>query len=176
MAVKSQGSAVGLREFAALIGRSLDYITAATDEGMPVEVRGGKGKQWRIMTAPAIKWLMEREARRVGEKMGDGRGLTIDDHKKRKAAADAAMAELTLAERKGELVDVAEVRRGWEHIAATVKARMLNIPDALAPEIALHTDIAQCQKLLTDRIRSALDELSRGEKPEEVNNDRADAA
>lgn len=80
----------------------------------------------------------------------------------RREAALAALAELELEERRGELVKVDQVEREAFAIARRVREAMTNIPDRLAAEVAALSKPSDVHALLTREIRAALQGLADG--------------
>lgn len=79
-------------------------------------------------------------------------------HQARREAAMADMAELELAELRGELVDAKEADAGYEEHVARAKTRLLGVPAQLGqrmPDIALRV-----VPVAKELIREALEELS----------------
>ena len=77
-----------------------------------------------------------------------------------KARADKL--ELELKEKARSLIGISEVERLWEGVTTTVKTRLLAIPSAVAPTLALLSEPADVQEHLARAIEDALSELSRG--------------
>lgn len=76
----------------------------------------------------------------------------------RREAAQAELAELDVAERRGELVSAAEARADVIDMFATVKTRILGVPSRVAqrlPRLA-----AEVVPVLDTLLREALEELS----------------
>jgi predicted RecA/RadA family phage recombinase len=56
------------------------------------------------------------------------------EQRARLASAQADLAELTAAEKRGELLDAAEVERRWGGVLRTVRAGMLAVPSRIGAE------------------------------------------
>ena len=89
-----------------------------------VDRRGHAG--WRLRTALAA----------LGFSRGNGGGAEYEVSRAKWMAARAEDAELSLRERRGELVEVdpllREVQRVWANIILQVRARFLSVPSRLA--------------------------------------------
>jgi len=59
-----------------------------------------------------------------------------------------------------ELIPASEVEARWSAILGAVRARLLNLPTGKAPEVAVESDPAACEKLLREGVYEALQELS----------------
>lgn len=152
--VKS-GNIVGLGEFARIIGRTENYVRECITDGMPVSTRGDRGTSWQIETGPAIWWLMQREATRA---RGDDQKARHDP-KVRREFAQAELAEMNVAVRRGELAPVALLRDALEAAAARVRARLLSMPTKLAPVVA-HMKAPEAKAALEVAVHEALAELA----------------
>lgn len=152
--VKS-GNTVGLGDFARLIGRTENYVRECITDGMPVTERGDRGTSWRIETGPAIWWLMQREAMRA---RGDEARL-LHDPKVRREFAQAELAEMNVAVRRGELAPVELLRTAMEGAVMRARGRLLSIPTKLAPQVA-GLKPAEAKAVLEVAVHEALQELA----------------
>lgn len=80
--------------------------------------------------------------------------------KTRLTKAQAEKEELAIAQRKGELVESAEVVRAWANLVMACRAKLLSLPTKLAYELASESNPNVCLDLLTSAIDEALQELS----------------
>jgi len=80
----------------------------------------------------------------------------LEDAQARKERALADLRELELAERRGELVSLAEVNEEAFAAARSVRDAMLAIADRTAAILAAESDPVKLHKILTDEIRKAL--------------------
>lgn len=83
----------------------------------------------------------------------------------RREKATASMAELLLAQKRGELISAREIEQAQFAIARQVRDRMLSIPDRIAAIVAAEADVHKVRELLTEEIRLALTELSNSLHP-----------
>lgn len=84
-------------------------------------------------------------------------GLEAEQTRLTKAKAD--LAELDLAEQRGEVHRAAAVMRVWADNVMNAKTRMLAIPTKIAPELA-GKDAKEIQSKLKTEISEALNELA----------------
>ncbi|MCZ7618803.1 MAG: terminase small subunit [Myxococcota bacterium] len=148
-------------------------------EGMPMErVSGPRGSdEWRIDLAVAVKWLEARAARRERERLetkheaiverlraalahasDDDAPVSWEEGRRREQAARAALAELQLSERRGELARLDDVKRAWAGIVLTAKEAIRAIPAAATVHMGLTKPQA---RTLLELIDAALLELSK---------------
>jgi len=80
--------------------------------------------------------------------------------------AQAEKAELDLAVRRGELLEVGEVVRTWSDHIARARLRLRSIPHRVAAQIPVKKSAPEIARLLLDEIDEALSEL--GSDPEKV--------
>lgn len=80
----------------------------------------------------------------------------------RREAADAELKEMELAQRRGELVSVSEIRAKLGERLGQVREQLLQLPARLAPLMVGETDQARLQTLLDDELRAALARLTEG--------------
>jgi phage terminase Nu1 subunit (DNA packaging protein) len=74
----------------------------------------------------------------------------------------ASLAELKVAERRGELLDAAEVERTWGGVVRTIRASMLAIPSRCGARLPHLTaaDIAEIDAEVRAALTVPADELS----------------
>lgn len=77
----------------------------------------------------------------------------------RKVAAQARMAELQVAEREGQLHDVAECDREQSRIARRVRDALLAVPDRYTDEVLSTQDPVKARQVLRKAMREVLTEL-----------------
>jgi hypothetical protein len=70
-------------------------------------------------------------------------------------------AEHELAETKGRLVSVADVRRELAKIITNAKAVLLSLPSSLAPQV-VGLSVPDAEKLLREKIHEGLNQLAEG--------------
>jgi phage terminase Nu1 subunit (DNA packaging protein) len=80
------------------------------------------------------------------------------EQRARLASAQADLAELRTAEKRGELLDAAEVERAWGGVLRTVRASMLAVPSRIGARLP-HLTAADIDEI--DReVRDALGEVA----------------
>lgn len=78
----------------------------------------------------------------------------------RKDRADAELKELSLRERRGELIECADADRGELALATIVSGRVMAIPSKIAMEIAAESDPAVCHEILHRECEEAMRDLA----------------
>jgi phage terminase Nu1 subunit (DNA packaging protein) len=119
---------VPLADLAALFDVDQKTLKRWLASGMPhrmreqrIEVQASKCVQWRRVE--------DKREQRASESPGEAKERT------RKLSADADLAELRLAERRGELVPVAEVEAEMSRLCQAVRARILGARGRWAPRV-----------------------------------------
>ena len=83
----------------------------------------------------------------------------LNEAKTRKTAAEAKIAELDLAKREGELVEVAEVTGSIERMLTMLKQRLEALPDQASIQLAGSNTPQEMKKQLTTICHQFLSEL-----------------
>lgn len=78
----------------------------------------------------------------------------------RKTRLEADILELEKAQLAGQLIPVDQVQAAWGRLAAAFRARMLALPTKTAPLVVAADSFMTAEKILTDAIHDALNELS----------------
>lgn len=154
-------------EAAGLLGLSRQALHKRVAELAALGVARRCGKLWEFDGARLVD--VYRGAVSPVAATEDGEALpALTASKARREAALAALAELELEQKRGELVAVADVSRDWFKAGRTVRDRILNVPDRLAPELAALTTAEAVHRLLSRELRDALTELANQEDLDEV--------
>jgi phage terminase Nu1 subunit (DNA packaging protein) len=146
-------------ELAALLDLNRTTVQKYVKQGLPYVQKADrdKGKDWKFSLPAVVEWLEQRAVDRV---VGNTEGLTIDDAKLRKTAAEAQLAEFELEKVKRRTITVEEMSELVADEYATVRSQLLNIPGRLAQTLAAETDPAKIEALIKAEISTALTELS----------------
>lgn len=154
------GRDVTKAELAAICGVSLPTIGAWVRKGCPFVSKGNKSKAWTFNTAAVLEW---REEQIVQQTLGDTKSLDIDEARRRKVAAEAAMMELDLAKRRGEMIEIDEVAQVVGDDYANVRAKLLSMPTKLSPQLMGVSDTLEVEGLIRRQVEEALEELTADE-------------
>lgn len=162
-----------LRAYARRRGVTPAAVRQALHAGRIVGVKSGK--YWRIdPDAADVAWAarsdlaqQERGAlvqvantlTRADAVRGAGDvedGGTLLAQKERVQTLKAELLELELAERRGDLVRVADVERAYAEKLIAAREAFLALPDRLAAKITAESDATRVHAMLADEIRAAM--------------------
>lgn len=116
-----------------------------------------KGQQWRMSVKDVVDWLIGRaEEKARGKEPANGE----NDAKQRKLMAEAELAELELAEKRGLAVSIAAAQAAWAAMIGSARAKLRGIGSKLGPIVATEIDPFKCRLLVDEAIDEALLELS----------------
>lgn len=116
-----------------------------------------KAERGRYELAPAVQGYVRYLQERVAGSMPAGGEIDYHKEKARKTRAEADIAEMDAALRKGATVDLEEVRLGWQKIIGEVRANLLgNAPVRIAARVAGMKDDADLRRVISDEIRLAM--------------------
>lgn len=167
-----------MNELAGLLGVTRQTVDRWMKQGCPFVEKADRdrGREWSLSLPAVVEW---REKRAVELAIGDTSKLDIEEARRRKTAAEAALAELDLAKQRGEVVSLAVIANVIGDQLSSCKARLLSIPSKVSPLIAATVDVQECRDLLESAVREALDEITgldgyRGDRPADFAHDRND--
>lgn len=103
-----------------------------------------------------VPWVIEQYKKRDT--------ATLAEEQARLTKNKADLAELELAEKRGEVVKKAAVDASWERTASVIRARFLELP-AITQDIVAAPSLPESQKVLEDAVWNILAELSGGTAP-----------
>ena len=156
MAVKADGRLVNQAEMAQISGVQALTIRNWERKGCPVRKKGGRGKPAQYNTAEVMRW---REEQVVLAAAGDLDAMDFEEARRRKLAAEAALAELDLSVRTREFVPIEEVGAQVAEEYANVRAKFLSLPGDVAADMEGLTT-SEIQELLASKVSEILHELS----------------
>lgn len=145
-------------ELADLLSVSVVTVDNWTAAGCPFRrrpVRRGVG-QWEFEVGSVVDWLRDRERTAA---LGDLANVTEIEARRRKLAADAAMAEHELAVAQGKATAISDVETLLCRHIWNARAKFLGIGATLAPQVARETDEQVCRDLIDSKIFEGLSEL-----------------
>lgn len=131
-----KGREVTRQGVADIFGISLPTVDSWVRAGCPYLQKGGRGQEWQFNTSQISKWLQERA---VDEATGDV-PADIDQLKIRKAKAETELAELELAEKRGEVALIAEFERAQAMAFGAIRTNILNVPQRAVLQLLGETD------------------------------------
>lgn len=159
---------MSLQKLAAFLNRDRNTVQKYIDQGMPVVEKADRerGISWVIDSAEAVRWLEERAATKVAEKIGDVRGMSEDEAKAQTAvmkmisASVAAAEDIRMVAKIQDMLDL--VRRDY----AELRLRLIAIPDTLAGKV---------DSKISSKIRDVAEEQIKGALKALVADTEADA-
>lgn len=147
---------VNKREMASILGVTERTLTEWQKLGLPF-VRGkGRGAAGHYKTKEVIAWMIAREVSQspAGESARD-----------RHARLQGDVLEITLAEKRRDLVPAAQIEPEWiAHVVAARQA-LLAVPLRVAPLLSTMDQVDAIRELLAEEIGAALDRLGGDEEP-----------
>jgi len=148
-----------LNELAGLVGVTRQTVDRWLKQGCPFVEKADRdrGKEWRLSLPAVIEW---REKRAVEQAIGDTSRLDIDEARRRKTAAEAALAELDLSVKRGEVIALSVASEVIGDQLSACRARLLSLPTKISPLVAPLTNIIECRDVIDAAVREALDEIS----------------
>jgi phage terminase Nu1 subunit (DNA packaging protein) len=151
---------VNKQQLADLMGVAPGSIPRLVAQGMPpaLVAGGGRGRAAQFDAVKCLAWQRQQLVADAPQSTPRDQYLQVLTDR----------ARLELAQRQGQLVDIAIVRREWVDIATVVKTRLRAIPNAIAPGLvaAAAAGPAAVGTLLLSKIDEALRELARrGDTP-----------
>lgn len=152
---------MNMSEIAEVYDVDIRTIRTWVSRGCPFLERGGKGaRPWQFESSDVIGW---REQQAAIAAVGDVSKVDVDEARRRKLAAEAALSELELAKAKGEVIALEDIQSVWLEIVSNCRSLLLAMPSKVAPVVAAESELRPIRDLLTDEIEECLAELSRFE-------------
>jgi len=148
-------------EFAAVIGLTARAVANLRERGLPHRT---EGRTILIPIPEAVRWYVTFKAAALVPPAP----TSLEESRERHEAARAEMAELELAERRGELVAVKDHERMLSDAMARMRSKLRNLPYKAATQVTGKTvDARKAQ------VRRLVDEVSQelyaaGDVPEEA--------
>jgi len=150
-------------QIADLLGVAPKTVVEWQEQGLPIALRGKPGVPSEYESADCVRWLVEREVKKVqGEKPQD-----------RLARVQADKIELELAEKRGLLLPADQIEPKLR--AAVIAAREMwrNEPARLAREVP-GKPIKEIEELLAGSYEAFLVKLSRWQDVQIIEDDEGD--
>lgn len=153
---------MSLVQIATLLNKDRNTVQKWMDNGCPYVQKADKRLNipWQIDISEVVKWLEERAGNAAAEKFGastDG-STSEDEAKRRRAVAQAVVAELDMLERLRAVVPISFVMDAIAKDYNEIRSRLMTIPDALAGNVAPNL-ASKIRKIADEHIRKVLDSL-----------------
>ena len=94
----------------------------------------------------------------------DGDGVTVRRERARLLKAQADDAEISLTQRRGELIPIDVYTNEMAYMISTARAHLLNLPQRIAPLVAGEASVATVRHIIRDEVYASLRALSIPEK------------
>lgn len=161
MADAKNGRIVNRTGLSEVFGVALTTIDSWVRRGCPVVARGhGKGQEWQFNTAQVSNWLKDEA---VAEATGDIPD-DIELLKIRKQKAETELAELELAQKKGEVALISEFERIWAMSMGQLRQNILGVPQRAVLQLLGETDEMAFKEKLRAEIVLALEQTVESEE------------
>lgn len=149
---------VNRSELARLLGVALTTIDSYRHAGLPSRV---EGHNVVFDVAEAFKWYRD-----YLERATKGATDSLEAAKLRELAASATLKELRVERERRNLVPAEYAAESVSRVLSNVRARLLALPQALAPEASRLDDPHQIEQLLRSALYDAMTEIA--EEDEEI--------
>jgi phage terminase Nu1 subunit (DNA packaging protein) len=136
-------------QLALIVGVSEGRISQFAAEGMP---RAGKAA---FPLVQCIQWYLEYRRKHATQ-------MPLGDARRRKIEADASTAEIGLAQKRGELIEVGLAARVHGARCARLRTRLIATPTKVAPAAHRAKTVREVETLLQREVVEALEELAGG--------------
>ncbi|WP_052646733.1 hypothetical protein [Paenibacillus terrae] len=137
---------VGTSEFAAVVGKTKQWIGQLTRDGVLTQVSRGK-----YDLAASIQAYI----RHVTGATEEGK-ISFADEKAQHEQIKKQIAMLELEEKRNNLHTTADVQHAWGVLLVNFRERLTGLPPKLAGELSYMNDEPEIRRLLEDRIEEAL--------------------
>jgi len=150
--------AVGLVEFAGGVGVDRTTAQGWLRAGLPAKHRHGRRGAHVIEVWPAVRWLRQHDAEVCAERVAAAKSSPAAEQARLvKLQSDARLAQLSVAEREGQVVTADQVQDRWGRMATAMRERVLALP-AVAVQKGLLAP--EHEGALADLVAEALHELA----------------
>lgn len=152
------GQRVNRAELADVFGVSLPTVDAWVRDGCPFAEKGAKGREWAFETADVHRWLVDRAVADVAAGYeGEIGVITADEAKRRKAVADAVVAEIKADEALNEVVNRHEAAADVAGFCISLRTGLSNAVAKIAGRAAAMTGAPEIQAMAEKEINQAFD-------------------
>lgn len=135
------------RQLADLLGCNVKRIDTYLQRGMPYAQRATDRDPWLFESADVVRWLLDGDPGATSSKV-------------RLLRAQAALKEAELDDVRGSLVSKEDASREVSEVFDAIRARISQIPAAVASSLAEQSDASVITRLLSAEIDKALTELT----------------
>jgi phage terminase Nu1 subunit (DNA packaging protein) len=143
----------GRQETADIIGVDVKTLDRWVRDGCPVVKRGGRGVEWGFCLPDVIRWWGDR---RATEAAADAPG-DLAEIELRRERAKMLLAELELANARGEVALVREFELATSRAMAEIQTRVMQVPQRVVMQLLGETDETRFKETLSAELRTALE-------------------
>lgn len=140
------------RELSQAIGVSLRQIDNLVAEGMPV-VKDGRRN---LYTIDSIRFYVDKKLEQLQRESPGG----IQRAQERKALVQAELAEMELARKRRQQIDIDDSERALIHVLGRIRPSLLSFPGEVAPHMVGLRSRGESQVKLEEAIHDVLREIS----------------
>jgi phage terminase Nu1 subunit (DNA packaging protein) len=158
MARKTDFKTLSKTDLAAALDVSTQTLDQWLNRGMPFVSKPGTGsRSYEFDLSAVLRWRLDYE-RAQADAATDG--TDIEEAKRRRAVAEARLAEMAADREEGQLLARADVDAAVTGAFARVRARLLAVPSKVAAEAAAESEPVRVQALVQAAVYEALAELA----------------
>lgn len=121
-----------------------------------------RGKDRSFPVQKCIAWKRDRDVAEAVASLAPPKPDGMYEAERRKAIADAELAETRLAKMRGELIPVDVASSEVDRAFSRVRARFLAAPGEYAPQLLNLAELSRTTAVLKDMVARVLDELQVG--------------
>ena len=166
MATKKDSSSarlMSLQQVAQALDRDRNTVSKWISQGCPTvtQANADTGQAWQLDLAAVVRWLEERAAGAAAERLAPGTpegAVTIEEAKRRKAVAEAVVAEIEAAEVLRTVVRWSTVADRVASDYAEVRARLSPLGDQISARLPRNSGAA-AKPIVDEMVRNALASL-----------------
>ena len=151
-----------LVQAAAILEVHRNTLAKWLDQGAPAATRAdrSRGVEWELSVADIVDWRVKRAVDdAVASYEGEGGEITTEEAKRRKAVAEAIVAEIEADEALKRVVAVADVADLVAAEYAAVRSHLQAVGAKIAGRAASMTNPAEIQELVDAAILEALEAM-----------------
>jgi phage terminase Nu1 subunit (DNA packaging protein) len=136
-----------------LTPRRVQQLVAEKPEGLPKEGRG------RYDIDKVLDWYIAKLERQLAGESDEEGSIGYNKERARDRAAAADLRELSLAERRGQLIAIPDVEKAMTDLVVSTKAAILSVPGRVALSL-VGSDAGAIREKLEHELEAALSKLS----------------
>ena len=153
---RKTGRTVNRADLASTFGVGLPTVDAWVRRGAPFVERGRKGREWQFDTAAVIDWrLTNAIADALGGYQGESGNITKDEADRRRAVANAIMAEVEADEALDTVVRRADAEADMAAFCMVLKSSLSNAASKVAARAASIASAVEIEELARSEMNRA---------------------